>query len=412
MKILVVLESIDINDSSGSKANVAMIKNLHQSGFQLKVYHYTRKEIQLEGIPCVPINELKFTHWYFLSKMQLFIKRVTGYNFNEHIEKLFGFSFAFFNDSNSIKNALQKENPDDYDWVLTLSKAASFRPHKALLGLPKWHDKWLAYIHDPYPMHSYPRPYDWVEPGHQQKRDFFLNIADKCHYALYPSMLLGEWMEGYYKPLRGKAKVIPHQISNDMPIEDAFPTFFDPDKFTILHAGTLLLGRNPMGLVDAYLKFLKKNPEAEKDSNLLFIGGKSDYTKTVSELAVKHPQLYISNGYIAFDVVQKMQMEAGVNIILEAKGPLSPFLPGKFPHCIAAGRPILLLGPYYSESRRLLGEKYPYWGEINDIDRIYKQLVKLYTLWKHSPERPKQDYGELNDYLSEGYLKKIIEQLN
>lgn len=406
--LLIVVDSIDINDSSGSKANVALIQNLHKAGFHLKVLHYTRKKIELDDICCVTVKEQKWTLWYLLAKLLLFVKRVTNLNLNKNVESLWGFSFSFFNDSYSIKKALQKENPNDFDWILTLSKAASFRPHKALLELPQWHSKWLAYIHDPYPMHSYPRPYDWVEPGHKQKRKFFLQVSENCRYALYPSQLLGEWMEGYYHPLQGKAKVIPHQLSTVLAQEAALPKFFESDKFTILHAGTLLWGRDPMGLIMAFLKFIKNYPEAQKDSSLLFIGGINYYSTTLENLAAKHSQIFVSKDYIAFDVVQKMQMKASVNVILEAKGPLSPFLPGKFPHCIAAGRPILLLGPLYSESRRLLKEEYPYWSEIDDVDHIYSHLVELYKFWKLEPNKQKQDFGELQEYLSEGYLATIV----
>jgi len=66
-KILVVVESIDVEDSSGSKANVALIQNLHQAGFEVLVYHYTRREIQLPGIPCVAIKEKRWSGLFFLS---------------------------------------------------------------------------------------------------------------------------------------------------------------------------------------------------------------------------------------------------------------------------------------------------------------------------------------------------------
>jgi len=77
-----------------------------------------------------------------------------------------------------------------------------------------------------------------------------------------------------------------------------------------------------------------------------------------------------------------MQYKTSVNVVLEAKGPFSPFLPGKIPHCIKANTPILLLGPYKSETKRLLGDAYPYWSEIDDVLMIKKHLQHLYTLWK------------------------------
>ena len=43
-KILVIVDSIDVNDSSGSKANVALIQNLAACGFDVLVLHYTQKK--------------------------------------------------------------------------------------------------------------------------------------------------------------------------------------------------------------------------------------------------------------------------------------------------------------------------------------------------------------------------------
>jgi len=410
-KILIVTDSIDVDDSSGSKANVALITNLHEAGFQLKVYHYTRKEIALEGISCVAVKEQKLTHWYILAKLQLFIQRIAGLNFNKRIENIRGFSFAFFNDSWSIKRALHKEKPDNYDWILTLSKAASFRPHKAVLELTPWHSKWLAYIHDPYPMHSYPRPYDWVEPGHQKKRDFFLQIAEACRYAVYPSKLLGEWMESYYPKLRSKGVLIPHQIDKNIKIKNKTPEYFNPTHFTILYAGALMSARKPQALVEAYRRLLNEYPESQQESQLLFIGEENSFTPFFNETKKEVPQLYSSDAYVPFEEVLAMQYKASVNVILEAKGSTSPFLPGKFPHCISAGRPILLLGPYYSESRRLLKSDNPFYCEIDDVQTISQHLVKLYLIWKNNPQGLQKNYEKIEFYLSKEYLKDLFNKI-
>lgn len=406
-RILIVVESIDVNDSSGSKGRVALIRNLHKAGFQLKVLHYTRKNIKLGEITCVAIKEQKITFNYILSKLLLLIWRVTNWNLNSIIEKFRGFSFGFLNDSYSIKKAIQKENPQDYAIIFTLSKAASFRPHMALLGLSQWHNKWMAYIHDPYPMHSYPRPYDWVEPGHQFKRNFFLQVSEKCRFAVYPSMLLAEWMEGYYRPLHGKAVIIPHQL---MDIELTSPynsNFFDKNQFNILHAGSLLWGRNPEGLIHGFEIFIDKNPDAKKQARLLFLGNKNYYSDLLEAYAQRLSQLYVSDDYLPFDEVYRLQIASSVNVILEAKGPISPFLPGKFPHCIAANRPILLLGPHYSESRRLLGEDYLYWSETDDIEKIAALIEKLYLNWKEDNNQ-QLSRRDLETYLSEEKLKTTL----
>lgn len=412
MRILVVVDSINIEDSSGSKANVALIKNLKKAGFELMVYHYSRKEINLNGIACVSIKEIKFSFLYFLSRAQREISKITKININSKIESLFGFSFTFFNDVNSIKKGLKNSENFEPDWILTLSYASSFRPHKTLLTIPEWHSKWLAYVHDPYPMHSYPRPYDWVEPGHQFKRDFFWQITGKSKYVLYPSKLLAEWMGGYYYNQYGKEIIIPHQIfeEDDDNTTNLLPVFFNPDNFNILHAGSMMDARNPRTLVSAFELFLDQNPEAKSHAKLLFIGKQSAFDTFIKEKQIDMPQIFLSDDYRPFQEVMAMQEAAAINVILEAFGTVSPFLPGKFSHCIQSKRPILLLGPYYSESKRLLGEDYPYWSEVNDLEKIQSHITKLYQSWVENKNlimnRP-----DLMYYLSPKYLRKTLIEL-
>jgi len=403
-KILVVVESIDVEDSSGSKANVAFIKNLHKAGFDLRVFHYTRKDVDLPGISCFQLKENRRSFLFFLSRLERYIRYWIKINPNKYIESTFGFSFTLFNDRNSIVAGLKKNKEFDADLVLTLSKGASFRPHHALLKIPKWHAKWMAYIHDPYPFASYPRPYDYVEPGHQQKRKFFLMVADKARYAAYPSKLLADWMQSYYGSLKEKTVIIPHQISEDEVKLSLLPKYFKKETFSIVHAGALMSARNPLGLIKGFRKFLEEVPDASSISQLLFIGDKSIYTPEFNEIRKELPQFYSTDAYVPFSKVLAIQKNAAVNVILEAKGPISPFLPGKFPHCIDAEKPILLLGPHYSESRRLLGEDYPWWSEINDEEKIFEIIKELYLNWRSTHNQLDFNCNELKYYLSEKYL--------
>ena len=407
-KILVVVESIDVEDSSGSKANVALIKNLKKAGFDLQVYHYTRKGIKIPGIKCHSIKEDRRSFLFFLSRTERYLRYWFNLKLYKPIEELFGFSFTLFNDRNSIARTLKKNNDFEPDLVLTLSKGASFRPHHALLKLPELHDKWMAYIHDPYPFASYPRPYDYVENGHQKKRKFFLQVSEKAKYAAYPSKLLAEWMETYYAPLKGKQVIIPHQLVEEEVAHTELPDYFKSDSFTLLHAGALMNARNPLSLVHAFKKFIESNPEAREHSQLLFVGKRSKYSMEFSRIQKELPQLYSTDSYVPFEQVLAMQKNASVNIILEAKGPISPFLPGKFPHCVQAGKPILLLGPYYSECRRLLGEEYSWWSEIDDEEMIAEIIESLYKIWRANENMNEKKFQEIHSYLSFEYLQKVI----
>ena len=411
-KILVVAESIDVNDSSGTKGRVALIQNLRDAGCQVKVWHYTRKDkvMDIKDIPCFAIEENRTSPLFFLSRAERFMRRQLKLSLNKYIEQIFGFSFTLYNDRNSIVKTLKGIDITKFDLVMTLSKGASFRPHHALLKMPaEWHKKWVAYIHDPYPFSCYPRPYDWVEPGHLKKRNFFIEVSKKASYVAYPSLLLAEWMESYYPLRNNKRLVIPHQIYKKE-ISEELPDFFDRNKFTIVHAGLLMGARNPKGLIEAFMKFISGNPVARENSSLIIIGGPSQYSEYFYKIQQEVPQFYASEKKLDFESVSSIQQNASINIILEAKAPISPFLPGKFPHCVEADKPILLLGPEISESHRLLGQDYPYWAEIDDVVKITGLLEELFQKWNLN-RNMQLNRPDLEEYMSSDYLKKVISEI-
>lgn len=408
MKIIVIAESIDVNDSSGSKANVALIKNLHRAGFELKVYHYTRKKLVLDDIPCVEIPENRKSLLFFLSRLERYTRYYTKLRLNRPLEKIFGFSFTLFNDRNSIIDYFRKEKDFRADLIITLSKGGSFRPHHALLGMPEWHARWISYMHDPYPMHHYPKPYTWNEPGFEKKEKFIREISEKATFSAFPSELLKQWMGSFYPNFLKTGFVIPHQLFEYDKSEIDFPDYFDPTNFNLLHAGNLLGARNPATLLKAFQKFLELVPESKKNSRLIFLGGNN---KRVHQMSKKSDNIYVSNKYVEFDKVYKMQKSTSVNIILEAKSEISPFLPGKFPHCVSADKPILLLGPEVSESHRLLGENYPYWSEIDDLERITFILIDLYKKWNTSKGNLKLNRPDLEQYCGVKNLKAVMNKI-
>lgn len=410
MKILVIVDSINIEDSSGSKANVALINNLAKAGFEVVVYHYTLRDIQLQGVSCYAIPEIKFSPFYFLSRLQRVLQRNLNIEVAALLEKKLGFSFTFFNDTNSIIKALKKLifQPD---LVLTLSKGGSFRPHYAVLKLPQLHDIWMAYVHDPYPFHFYPRPYNWVETSYKFKESFFLEVSEKAKYSGFPSQLLQEWMSSYFPNFSQTGIVIPHQNSKYVVQNLAFPPYFDPSKFNLLHAGSLMKQRSPEGLIEGFKLFLLQNPEARNEARLLLLGAATYHTEMLETYRNNSPEIYIHNGNVAFDEVYHLQKNVSVNIILESKAEISPFLPAKFPHCIEANKLILLLAPYYSETKRLLGHDYEFWSEVDAVPIIALKIEKLYKLWKQSPNNLLLNRSDLKEYLSVGYLKKVINSL-
>lgn len=410
-KIIFIAESIDKNDSSCSKCNVAMIQNLKATGFEVIVYHYTRRDIQLQGIDCRSIKEIKWSLNYVLSRIQRVLKRNFNIEMHQFLEKIFGFSFTLFNDVNSIKRIVNEVVELEPDLIITVSKGTSFRPHYAMLAFPNTHHKWLANIHDPYPFHFNPRPYNWVEPGYAKKERWFRLVSEKAKYSSFPSQLLKEWMGSYFPGFLESGIIIPHQITEYHMGNVQLPSFFNPSNFTLLHAGNLMPQRSPKGLLEGYLLFLENNPEAKKNSNLLMLGPTHSYGPMLEYYDNQYPSIHAIAKQVNFDVIYILQQEVSVNIILESKSEISPFLPGKFPHCVEANKPILLLAPYYSETRRLFGNDYQNWAEIDEIPKIAKLIEKMYIHWQSDKDSFLLNRTDLIEYCSKEFLKRTIDNI-
>jgi hypothetical protein len=167
--------------------------------------------------------------------------------------------------------------------------------------------------------------------------------------------------------------------------------------------------RDPLFLIKAFEQFLENNSEAKEQSQLIFVGY-YDYHKEALERYKNHSFIFIG-GNMPFDVVFNVQKNTSVNIILESKAEISPFLPGKFPHCVEANKPILLLSPYYSETRRLLGEDYPYWSEADDVSKLEAIIGTMYAAWKEKNGIFELNRKDLLDYLSVEKLKETLTTL-
>ncbi|WP_139149404.1 glycosyltransferase family 4 protein [Ulvibacter litoralis] len=405
-----MIESLDVNDSSGTKGRVALLQSFVKSGYEVIALHYTQRDVKITDIECIKVTERRDTILFILSRIQRLLYRWFKIDVGSWVDSKFGFSFGFFNDANSLKRAVTKYNPTDFDMIWTLSKGNSYRSHKTLLLSPKWHSKWYAYVHDPYPQQLYPRPYNYVPYGFRKKRNFFREITLKAKYIVFPSQLLKDWMLSYYVEIARKSLIIPHQLSGQNVSGNTLPDYFDSNKFNVLHAGNLLDLRDPKPVVEAFELFLKQSPSAKKNAALFFLGKKSIFSNYLKIKAEKIPQIYASQDYVPFEQVFSMQQNTSVNIILEATSEISPFLPGKFAHCVEADVPILLIGPHYSECKRLFGSEYPYSFEFDDINKIANAFHKMYDQWMENKESLKLNRPDLQQYLSAKYLKEVLEE--
>jgi glycosyltransferase involved in cell wall biosynthesis len=411
-KILILVDSIDINMSSGARANFAIIQNLAKRVFGVTVIHNSNIDFDkgLENISYQRLRISKFNLLYFLGGLNRVLYRNTNIDLNKFIEPIFGFSPEYFSTAGSFRKKVL-EFGKVVDLIITLSQGASFRPHYAMLNCPLFYKKWLAYIHDPYPFHFYPRPYNWVQRGFRQKEIFFAKMAQRAQYFGFPSQLLLEWMGSYFPEMEKKGILIPHQISETPPESFLTSTYWNDDAFNILHAGNLLKQRPVEGLLEGFKLFLEKTPKANLYARLHLIGPAEYHESKLKKYEAELPELRLNLKGVPFNHAYWLQRNASVNIILESKSEISPFLPGKFPHCVEAGTPILLLGPYYSETKRLLGKEYPYWCENHDVKVICDHLEKLFNSWKENKGNLISNQDKLITYMSSKNLHLSIENL-
>lgn len=409
-KILVVTDSINAEDSSGSKANVAFIKSLVSSGREVSVIHYTQRESHVMGASCFLAEQRRTNIFYILGGIQRTVQRNLGVDWSVFLENSFGFSFTFFNDTKSLVKKIKSFNVRNFDLVITLSKGESFRPHYALLQLPEWHEKWLAYVHDPYPFQHYPKPYTFVPKGAKQKDLFFQKVAAHCRYAGFPSRLLAEHMTGFYPGFKDKSVIIPHQYDNEI-TEVSLPSFFKKNVFNILHTGNLIGGRSPQGLLQGFQLFLDNNQEARGDFNLYLVGPSSNYKQLIH--AFEPFAQFIYHPGVSYAESLALQQAASVNLIIEASDTdYSPFLPAKMAHNVFCDKPILALSPKQSEVRRLLGDEYLWQTEADDSEQIAKIISELYFKWKNAKANSwRLDRPDLQAYFSSEYLNKQIQSL-
>jgi len=413
-KLLILADDIDVNLSSGGKANYAFICALIECGFSLKVYHYSHKEVFFERTESILIKENKWSFNYLLSRFQRLWQRHTGLEIAKFFEKKIGFSFTFFNDTKSIARAILKENPEDFDWLITLSKGSSYRSHYAILSQNKWHSKWIANIHDPFPFSYYPEPYRWVEPGDRKKRAFIEEMAMKAKYFSFPSALLREWMGQYNVRFYNDGLVFPHQFSHINSTDKHIPDYISKKikgKFTVLHAGNLLEHRNPYKLIEAWRKFVLHYQLSENDVQLLLIGPGTFHEPYLTELCKQFDTIFRYSGNMNYDVVKLIEHLVSVNLVLEAESEISPFLPAKVPNLVKVDKIIFHIGPKKSETLNLLGRDYSFHAEPSDVNTIYLKLCELYQLWLNKSEL-KLNKPSLMEYFNPKYLKNQIISIN
>jgi hypothetical protein len=284
-----------------------------------------------------------------------------------------------------LRQAIARERPD---LVFVRGAGAGFEPQMAMAGLGAA-APWVANYHDPFPLSLYPDPYRrrlFMASALQERWN--ARIIEAADWVSFPSERLLRWMlRGRLAPCRGKGVVIPH-IVGELPMASDCKApatlVLGPDRFVILHAGSLLEPRQPWGLVEAFRRFAAKDAARSGKAELLFVGGINRFHKADPRWAeaVRTQGVRFVEERVAYGQSLELMRQAAVCVVLEAENAESPFFPAKLTDYLLCRKPILALSPAESVMSDVLGAGYPYRCLPSDSARIARILEELWSLWQ------------------------------
>lgn len=379
MKLLILAESLRINETSSGIVSSTFIQALSNAGHDITCFYPKTFEYPvswLEGVRLLEFN--------YLPQKKRFIDRIPKIRaLPTYIQ---GYSLDFKDKILQWRQLISAHlNEVQYDAIVVLGSGSEFIPHFAMQAI-RTSIPCVYNFHDPFPWHVYPEPYKKpVSIPSLILQQRVQRIIDRASLVSFPSEYLKQHMCRIFKNLVQKSLVLPHvgiRLEN-LPVsaEDSL-LGLDKGKFNVLHAGSLLGPRNPRALIHAFIRFLQDDEAHQATSTLTIVGKIARENKDIMRLA--EANIRIIDDRVSYHRSLELMQEASVLLIIEAKADFSPFLPGKFSDYIVAQKSILALTPRRSEVIRLLGDDYPYWAILDDEDGIYSHIKALWMLWRSS----------------------------
>lgn len=408
-KILVIAECINKNKTSQGIGTTSFLNALAHGAFQIDCCYYEHVQHEIYDTSHINknINLIKIRNTP-LDQIIQFLRPLRNLSI-----KYFGVNLLRKRRIARFKKVLKPIlKRKKYDIVFVRTIAGSIASHVAILELSKTISfNWVANFNDPVPITMMPYPYfdgNIKFPKSVIKDENLVkDIVRKCDGITSPSVKLTKLFLSFagIKPGEKRVYRFPHIFVEQNTVT---PSFLDTSKFNLVHPGSLLKPRNPEFLLKAYQKLIKKHPDIKNNIGLTFFGNIHNSHNAIFDSFEFPELLHIKNTRLPHDEALGVLQESDVLIILEAVSEESPFMPGKLAEFIGLEKMILALSPLKSETRRILGEGYPYQSKANDIDDIYNHLNKLYNKWSSNQSLKLED-TVLKKYVS--YIH-VIEEMN
>jgi glycosyltransferase involved in cell wall biosynthesis len=270
-----------------------------------------------------------------------------------------------------LKEYLQKNN---IDTIITTGPPHSLH----LIGFElqkKLNVKWIADFRDPWTNIGYHKKLKLTGRSakkHERLEQEVLKTAD--HIVTTSFTTAGEFKQKTFRPIT--------VITNGF--DKSGGTEIKPDEsFTIAHIGSLLSGRNPLNLWQVLGELVVENENFKNDLRLQLTGVVSEEVIKSIKAAGLEGNLVMKD-YVTHKEALVLQQRAQLLLLIEInREETRGIIPGKVFEYLAAGRPILAVGPEKWDVERILeetgaGRVYGY----EDKERLKEAIQEQYNAYK------------------------------
>ncbi|MEI6435290.1 MAG: glycosyl transferase family 1 [Bacteroidota bacterium] len=202
-------------------------------------------------------------------------------------------------------------------------------------------------------------------------------------------------------------------ITNGYDLDDLSPgvSSIRDRKFSIAHIGTLVNTRNPLSLWKSLKWMVENNPNFSEDIEIKLVG-KVDIlvTKSIEEFGLTRFVKKIP--YLPHDQVVICQQESQVLLLIINNTPNAKMiLTGKFFEYLAAGRPILCVGPDDGDAAAILSEtRSGLLAGFDDVETMKNHLLSFYRDYKSGNLIAKNE--NIGKYSRKELTRALAEVLN
>ena len=236
---------------------------------------------------------------------------------------------------------------------------------------------WIADFRDPWTTIGYHKQLKLTKASQQLHRYMESEVLRRADHVIVTSYTT---QAEFQTKTRQPVTVITNGYDpNDLP---KTKTSLDP-KFSLVHIGSLLSGRNPKVLWDILAELCRTNSDFAKDFKLRLVGVVSE--DVIESIRSSQLEPYLEQiDYVSHSEALQYQQSARVLVLIEINSKdTRSIIPGKLFEYVAAKRPIIAIGPEQSDVERILKESNGgHYFTYADTHRLRLEILGQYEKFK------------------------------